>query len=401
MKILHVNNKFHFQGGSEQYLYEICCELNLLGHENVVLYGGPYKTEHNNQIATAYHISYLDDFNTRLKQKLRGQIMSIMDRENPDIIYLHNICNPYLVQVLTESRPVVKYVHDHEFYCAKKIRIVNNELCSYVFSLHCIVNALRGNGYKCMGGRSMPLTIAKTAKQMFMNSRVHHGIKQFIVASDHMKRNLMKQGYPGGRIAIIPYFTAIPCDIVPDNGNSNILFVGRLSPEKGLDIFLESLLLLEHDFHFVVVGEGHPVYVSMLRAAVRERGLEEKVEFAGWVGNRELGSYYQGAAFLAVPSIWPEPFGIIGIESMAYGRPAVAFNVGGIKGWLEDGKTGFLVERNNIREFAGRMDLLLMDKSLRQELGRNAYERSKTLFNKAVHINNLMSVFTDVLKTEE
>ena len=397
MKILHVNNNFHFLGGTEQYLYSICHELNQLGCRNIVIHGSHHDIAYNNTAEKHYPIPFLDDFNTRLKTELKSQVKSILDNEDPDIVYLHNIHNPYIVEVLTELKPVVKYVHDHESYCPKGIRIVNDSLCTNSLSLRCAINAFRGNGYRCMGRRSQPLEVLKKIRQMLMNRRAHRNVKKFVVASNHMKNNLLMQGYQDNRIAVIPYFTVIPDDITEVSQQNNILFVGRISPEKGLDIFIESLELLEADFRFIIVGDGSPDYVDMLHNKVREKKLEEKVEFSGWVDNRHISEYYAKSAFLVVPSIWPEPFGIVGIEAMAHSRPAISFNVGGIPEWLEHEKTGFLIERMDIKDFARKMNLLLRNKSLRHELGQNAYKRVSTIFNKTNHIQNLIHVFNEVL----
>ena len=135
----------------------------------------------------------------------------------------------------------------------------------------------------------------------------------------------------------------------------------------------------------------------MLRNKVKEKNLENNVEFLGWVDNKCLGEYYAESAFLAVPSVWPEPFGIVGIEAMSHSRPVISFNVGGISEWLEDNKTGFLVERNNKKDFARKMELLLKDKALRNELGRNAYERASAVFNRANHVQKLISIFNEVI----
>ena len=397
MKILHVNNNFHFLGGTEQYLYSICHELNQLSYRNIVLHGSPHDNAFNNIAEKNYPIPFLDDFNTRLKTELKRQVKSILDNEDPDIVYLHNIHNPYVVEVLTELKPVVKYVHDHESYCPKGIRIVNDTLCSNTLSRRCIINAFRGNGYRCMGRRGEPFKIVKKIRQMIMNKQAHRNVRKFVVASNHMKNNLLMQGYQDDKIAVIPYFTEIPDDIIAESQQNNILFVGRVSPEKGLDIFIESLALLEADFRFIIVGDGSPDYVDMLHHKVREKNLEDKVEFCGWIENKRMGDYYAKSAFLVVPSIWPEPFGIIGIEAMAHGRPAISFNVGGIPEWLEDEKTGFLIERMDIKGFARKMDLLLKNKSLRHELGQNAYKRASAIYNKKNHIKKLIHVFNEVL----
>lgn len=401
MKILHVNNKFHFQGGSEQYLFAVCAELARAGHDNIIVHGGAAGINGGALVQAAYSVEGLNEFVPGRKRDLKERVSEIVHREDPDIIYFHNITNPYVVEALTELRPVLKYVHDHEFYCAKGIRIVHDEICTNSYFARCIVNALRGNGYKCMGGRSRPTTVANTARKMFLNRQVHHGISHFIVAGNHMRQSLIRHGFREDSISVIPYFTEIPDCASPESGSSTILFVGRLSPEKGIEIFLESLSLLERDFRFILVGDGSPDYIAVLKDAVREKNLADKIEFAGWIDNSGIGGYLQEAAFLVVPSIWPEPFGIVGIEAMAHGRPVVAFDVGGIPDWLDDRHTGFLIERSDIHDFARRMDLLLRDRELREEFGRTAYERAASRYSKEQHMEKLMEVIAGVLGTKK
>ena len=73
------------------------------------------------------------------------------------------------------------------------------------------------------------------------------------------------------------------------------------------------------------------------------RELGVRASFPGWVDADALDQLYRSAAMVIVPSLWPEPFGLIGLEAGAYGVPAVAFDVGGITEWLRNGVNGWLV----------------------------------------------------------
>ncbi|MFX0203054.1 MAG: glycosyltransferase family 4 protein [Candidatus Hodarchaeota archaeon] len=399
MKIVHVNNKFHFLGGTEQYLYNICSVLRLMGHKNIVLHDESNSGTHFDIADKKYAVPFLDNFDRHLRGKLQSQIKSIVNREKPDLIYLHNIHNPYVVEVLTDLRPVVKYVHDHELYCPKTNRLLNDSLCRNRAPIKCIINAFRGDGYRCMGRRTQPLTIGKKIRQMLKNRSVHRKIEKFIVASQHMKQNLLSFGYHRKEIEILPYFTEICKKATPKNGEKTILFVGRIFPEKGIDLLINSLSLLKENFHFMIIGDGNPDYVNTLHQKIERTRLDDRTTFVGWIDNCYLDKYYNKAALLVVPSLWPEPFGIVGIEAMSHGLPVVAFNVGGISEWLEDNKTGFLIERGDINTFAQRVDLLLKDRSLRIEFGQNAYQRALTLYNKENHIKRLVSIFYEVINS--
>jgi glycosyltransferase involved in cell wall biosynthesis len=215
-----------------------------------------------------------------------------------------------------------------------------------------------------------------------------------------MKRNLIAQGHPEGHVEVIPYFTPIPEEPFPQSRTGNILFVGRISPEKGLERLLDITSLLKADFRLVIVGTGDSNYQTFLMKKVRENRLEAKIEFVGKTENSKLGPYYREAAFLVVPSVWPEPFGIVGIEAMAHSRPVIAFDVGGISDWLEDGKTGYLVPCGDSEGFARKIELLLGDPSLRTTLGDHARHSAALLFNKTDHVRKLTAVFRGVAGLE-
>lgn len=100
---------------------------------------------------------------------------------------------------------------------------------------------------------------------------------------------------------------------------------------------------------------------------------------------------------MVVPSIWPEPFGLIGIEAMYFGKPVVAFDVGGISEWLKDRENGFLVKFPDKKQFAERIKLLLEDSSLTEKFGRNGKEMVKRFLNKEEHINRLLQIYHEVI----
>lgn len=393
MKLLHVNNVFHPLGGSEVYLYSLCRELGKLGITSSIVHGSAYEHHDSELVKSVYHVDMLDEFGRQSKKRLKSALHSIIGKEQQDFICLHNIHNPHVIEILTDLGTVIKFVHDHELYCPRNNRILRGEICLNNNHLNCVLNSLIGSkGAGCIGPRSRPLELLRRTEAMFRNDSVHKKVEKFIVASRHMKNTMVSFGYNPASITVNPYFTHIPAKPLASSNRKNILFVGRLCPEKGLDCLLDCLGLLEEDFSLTVVGEGKPEYMAALQEKVQGRGLPERVEFRGWVDHVELAKFYREAAVVAVTSIWPEPFGLIGIEAMARSRPVVAFDVGGISEWLADKETGFLVKRGDIVALAEKIDLLLHDVTLRQKMGISGYERAKQFFNRKRHVEKLMRV---------
>jgi glycosyltransferase involved in cell wall biosynthesis len=208
-----------------------------------------------------------------------------------------------------------------------------------------------------------------------------------------MKRLLIQIGIQSEKIVILPYFTSInPLDSFSYPFNENtILYVGLIHLVKGVDYFLSALKYVKANYKAILIGKGS--YMEEYKKFSNELGIQNKVRFLGWVPNEELHYYYQQASLLVVPSMWVEAFGIIGIEAMAHSRPVVAFNTGGIPDWLDNGKTGFLVERGDIQNLANKITLLLKNKELAKKMGENGRREALKKYQLNTHIKELINLY--------
>src|SRR5205823_15061633 len=140
-------------------------------------------------------------------------------------------------------------------------------------------------------------------------------------------------------------------------------------------------------FECVVLGDGnHRPFCEQIS---RKLGLAGRVQFKGYVRSEELKDYYRECSVVVMSSVWPEPFGMVGIEAMRCGLPVVAFDAGGIKEWLKDGWNGFLVPWMNRASFAGRVELLLRDKTLARRMGERGLQLLAEQFDFSKYITAL------------
>ncbi len=151
-------------------------------------------------------------------------------------------------------------------------------------------------------------------------------------------------------------------------------FVGRLSPEKGPEVFVRAMLLLQGrcpQAHAVVVGEG-PMLADM-RALAGRLGLAQRLHF---LGLREDMPAVYNELDVAVSSSHSEAMPLAVAEAMACGLPVVATRVGGVPDMIEHGETGWLVGPGDFNDIAGRCAALLADPALRRRLGERARRRA-------------------------
>ena len=183
----------------------------------------------------------------------------------------------------------------------------------------------------------------------------------------------------------------------PDCGAElRALFVGRLEPEKGLDVLLESLSLVSAPVTLGLAGSGS--LEPMLREAVSGLRLESRVVFLGYTPQDRLPDLYASADVLVLPSVttprFREPWGLVVNEAMSAGLPVVATTAVGATagGLVVDEETGLVVEEGDREALAQSLDRLARDRALLARLGANArthvlrwsYGAAETAFSQAI-----------------
>jgi glycosyltransferase involved in cell wall biosynthesis len=181
----------------------------------------------------------------------------------------------------------------------------------------------------------------------------------------------------------------------------NLLFSGRMEYLKGGHIFLEALPM-------VSAALAKPLYVTFAgdgreRAALERRAehigsSQLKIEFVGWVERRRIESLLENCDLLVVPSLWPEPFGLVGPEAGHFGVPVAAFDVGGIPDWLLDGVNGYLAPGSppTAEGLAEAIINCVRDPGVHARLRAGAIEVAQQ-FNIKNHLTALLEVFSSVI----
>lgn len=181
-------------------------------------------------------------------------------------------------------------------------------------------------------------------------------------------------------VRVIPSGVTVPAEIAKPDEPPHVLFVGRLSEEKGLPELLEATEGIAR----VIVGDGP------LRDGIPESG--------GFVAPSMLGPYYERAAVVVCPSR-REGYGVVAREAMAYGRPVVASAVGGLVDAVENGVTGLLVAPRDVPALRAAIELLLGDAELRRRLGEAARATARDRFSWSAATEATIEAYRAVLRT--
>jgi glycosyltransferase involved in cell wall biosynthesis len=305
----------------------------------------------------------------------QNQVRSVLGHCGPDVIYFHSLPDLGVLQALLDSQtPVIRRVHDHRMYCMRggKYNYFTRAVCSRPASWRCVLPCLGVIGRN--PDSAMPfkwVSYQAKKREIELNRRC----ECFLVYSEYQKEELARNGFDPAKIEVnTPIHDAGGVHQAASTFDERnlILFVGQVIRGKGVDLLLRALSKVRVPFQASIVGEGsHRPYCERLCAAL---GLNDRVKFHGFVARDELKNFYQQASLLAVSSVWPEPFGLVGREAMYHALPVVGFDAGGIREWLLDGENGFLIPWMDTDSFAARMEQLLRDKELARRLGRRGRE---------------------------
>jgi len=145
------------------------------------------------------------------------------------------------------------------------------------------------------------------------------------------------------------------------------------------------------DGEFVICGDGRQL--AAMRELARRIDVEGRVSFRGWLSSEELAQEFADASVVVVPSLWPEPFGLVGIEALAAGRPVVASATGGIEDWLDDGVSGLCVKPGDVADLARALNELLADPQRQQRMGIAGRDAVNSRFSPERHVSAMLGAY--------
>lgn len=193
---------------------------------------------------------------------------------------------------------------------------------------------------------------------------------EITVVSQALAEKTLQLGVAPEKVSIIPMGIDTRHTFQPteDPDTNNIVFVGRLTPEKGLDVLLRALptVVRQHaNSQLTIVGDG-PLRKD-LEALAKQLHIQRHVKFVGAVPHLEVPSYIQSAVIVAVPSI-REGFGLVAAEALACGRAVVASDIPSLRELIEHNRTGLLFSAGDSHALAQEIISLLADRSRRVAL---------------------------------
>ncbi|MDB4274066.1 glycosyltransferase family 4 protein [Algibacter sp.] len=397
MNILHINDKIENGGGVETNIQQLC-ELGI-GYGLKTHWIGVY--ENNNK----YHIKQHPEKSELVNGVLSQIILCIQEFCNTkkiDIIHVHSISNPKLLEALFKLRPVVRSMRDPRMFCPGQGKFWRNSerICDKTFGLHCVFHT-----YKEGCCNRHPKRLLKAYKNvLFETTTANLNYSAIIVMSNYMLDEAVKAGFDADKIYLNPHLTpSVDSNelVLEQLGTKrSLLYVGRLSRTKGVHYMIDmglTLLKKGFDIQIDIVGDGEDkeFFKSLIPVEFKESFI-----FHGWKSRGEVDKIMKACYLLIFPSIYPEAFGISGIEAMMRGKPVVGFDVGGVSTWLKNDQSGYLVPVKDIDGLTEKTILLLNDQNLYKKMGKASRAIALREFSAVKHMSKLLEIYKNILNTK-
>jgi len=309
-----------------------------------------------------------------------------------DVWQIHNVfpaMSPVVYELaLKWNTPIIHYLHNYRFSCVNGFFLNHGQPCQRclsgnfwpAFQTACWRNSRAESGW--MG------IITHRIRQMPLFEKVF----RWIAISEAQKREHVRMGIPADRINVIHHFLEPEAPPLPPSPNPTAIFVGRLSPEKGVDRLLEAWKLIGGGERRLVILGGGPEKAHLERQA---KGLAG-VEFVGFVTKKEQRRYWKESLFSVVPSIWLEPFGMTVLESWAHGRPVVGHAIGALPELIREGIDGSLADPASVDDLAGKMDAMLSNPNHAHAMGLGGRRHLEDYFNQRRWLSQIAGIYDEL-----
>jgi glycosyltransferase involved in cell wall biosynthesis len=392
MNVLHIVG-YAPMGGIENYTRNLFAELEKQGHKNVVFTSGERLSGLEVAGRTVVQTPELTDASGRQMKQRLARLERLLDEHGSDVVFIHTGLHSSIAAVITTRLPAVWFAHNYGSFCPAGALFYarTGAICEITNTpnWHCLVNA-----YAKRCNTRHPARLAAA----YRNGRNNHAwignTNGLVCDSEYVAERHARAGYRREMIAVLPSPVLLPDGArlhKSNRENRTLLFAGRLVSHKGLHVLLAALAAVKTSWRLQVAGEGHDA--ERLKHLCGELGLNSRVEFLGRVSRSRMEELYRDAAAVVAPSVWPEPFGMVGPEAFSWGRPVIASAIAGINEWLVDGETGLAVKPGDAAQLAAQIGRLLDDPGLQDRLGGAGRELVRRRFTFTAHVEKLIEVF--------
>ncbi len=330
MKILIAHNRYQFSGGEDAVVRDEAELLRRHGHSVQLL-------EQDNDAIHGLRGNLIAAAAVFYSPRSRARMRQAIHDFQPEIVHVHNwfpMLSPSIIfEAGASAIPVVQTLHNFRLLCANALLFRDGAVC-----MDCVgkLFPLDGILHGCYRGSRAGSAIVTAAFALHRWTRAWDHVDLFLAVSAFEREILLRGGLPADKIVVKPNFVSSDALLDEANRENSALYVGRLSPEKGIQTLLTAWNSGRVPGQLKIIGDG-PLADQVRSCAA----ANPRVEYLGLQPPGAVLRAMAKARFLVFPSEWFETFGRTVVEAFSQGTPVLAADLGGVRELVEEGVTGF------------------------------------------------------------
>jgi glycosyltransferase involved in cell wall biosynthesis len=369
MKVLLCHNYYQQPGGEDMVFAEEGSLLESYGHEVSRF------TLHNDSIRqmSPWAVSWRTLWNRQVYTDIRALIR----RQRPDVVHCTNtfpLISPAVFYASRAERvPVVLSLHNYRLLCVNGQLLREGRPCESCLGR---VAPWPGVVHGCYrGSRAASAAVAAMLTVHRLLKTWSRAVDLYCALSEFTRQKFIAFGFPAWKIAVKPNFVAADPSVGSGQG-ADFVFVGRLSPEKGIATLLKAWSRLPGPLRLTILGDG-PAAADVRQAAQ----ADARITWRGWLPPREVQAIVGQSKALIMPSLWYEGLPRTIIEAFAKGTPAIVSRMGAMAELIDDGRTGLHFEPGHADDLVTKVRQLVADPerlAAMRQAARAEYEQRYT-----------------------
>ncbi len=377
MKILVAHNRYHYRGGEDTVVDAEVALLRQHGHQVM-----RYSRDNRELSAMTPREAAASVLWSR---QTEADLERLQEEFHPDLIHAHNIfplISPSLYAAASRLKiPVVQTLHNFRILCPQAMLLRKGSTCDACVG-HLPWRAVVHRCYR----QSLPASAITAAMIMLHRLRGtwKNDVARYIVLNQLCRDTFVAGGLPFDRLRIKPNF--VSSDESPSwHDRRGGLFIGRLSPEKGLQTLAEAVRQLP-SVSIDVYGKGPMQSMVDNTPGLRYQGFHEA---------SELHQRMRKAAYLVMPSTGMESFGLVAIEAFSCGTPVIASRHGGLREIVVQGKTGLLIPPGDAQALSNAIAYAESHPDEMLAMGRAAREAYLARYTPEINYVQLIRIYRE------
>jgi glycosyltransferase involved in cell wall biosynthesis len=382
LRILVVQNHYIGFGGDDVVVANESSLLSAKGHE-VSLWSVHNKdlTSLRSYVHTALNLTYSRESKARLARHIA--------EFHPDVMHCHNLFPRITVSAYDAAAeagiPVVQTLHDFRSVCCINAYLFRNgQICEL-----CVAgSSYWGAWHRCYRDSWLgSLVAAHALDHQRRAGTLQQRVGCFIALSESSRRKFIAAGLPAERVVVKPNFMFDP-GAPPAGPRDGALFVGRLSPEKGVQTLVKAWEGIEYPLR--ILGGG-PLQLYLSADSSRW------ISLLGHRPHAEVGPAMRKSRFLVMPSEYIEGFPMVIVEAFANGLPVIASRLGTMADAIEDGVTGLHFKAGDPADLAAKVAWAISHGDRVAEMGFAARRAYETRYNDETNYQSLRTIYRDAI----